>query len=95
MGKRRGLEMQEEEAGVRSVRRTWDEINAYQRVAPTEFSLIFSIFKESSVTMGATIPSLLLYPPSILPSTKNINASWLALPQVSWTHAILHPRLGG
>lgn len=35
---------------VRSVRRTWDEINAYQRVAPTEFSLIFSIFKESPAT---------------------------------------------
>lgn len=43
-------EKQEEEAGVRSVRRTWDEINADQRVAPTEFSLIFSIFKESPVT---------------------------------------------
>lgn len=49
MGELRG-EKQEEQAGVRSVRRTWDEINADQRVAPTEFSLIFSIFKESPVT---------------------------------------------
>lgn len=55
-------EKQEEEAGVRSVRRTWDEINADQRVAPTEFSLIFSIFKESPVTLGATIPSLFFVP---------------------------------
>lgn len=49
-------EKQEEEAGVRNVRRTWDEINADQRVAPTEFSLIFSIFKESSVTDGCHNP---------------------------------------
>lgn len=35
---------------VGRVRRTWDEINADQKVAPTEFSLIFSIFKESPVT---------------------------------------------
>lgn len=56
MGKLRGSEMQEEEAGVRSVRRTWDEINAYQRVAPTQLSLTFSIFKESPVTDGCHNP---------------------------------------
>lgn len=45
--------------------------------------------------MGATIPSLSLYHLPILPTTKHINASWLSLPDVSWTHATLHPGLVG
>lgn len=61
MGELRG-ETQEGEAGVRSVRRTWDEINAYQRVAPTEISLIFSIFKKSPVTDGCHNPISSLVP---------------------------------
>lgn len=61
MGELRG-ETQKGEAGVRSVRRTWDEINAYQRVAPTEFSLIFSAFKESPVTGGCHNPISSLVP---------------------------------